>query len=1057
MATNWETIDLPISGGLDTKSDEKLAPATKLAELENAVFNKRGGVTKRSGYSVLDSVDAADAEVTFTGVASRDNELLGFSTDKLYSYVSSQATSGIWSEVANIPFCTTEVRRDVYTSGNLQAMSYDESDTVGVYAWFNSSSGNTEYKAVDKTTRNVLHQGTLSTASDYYAGPAVVKLPKTVAIVWAENVSGNWTLKTAHIVSDNPSAIQATSTISTTAYFSAIDPIFRVRAWKEFICVLFCPVGAEDLQLVVCDVAGGQTKPSLYGARGQYTFNSDSGAMNAAYADEADFDITDEGHIVVAKRDATALYVAKGSLNEFSAGSPVVLELEYLDDITISGTPLDNTLGCSLSIDLDSAGDRVYSTVFTDLASGYYRTNSFVIRGGSSYTATLQNSGVASNMVRYSTGGLVAVVTPYSHQKTCQLVHVNASGEFVLVASLFPGAAKPDLNFCNLREHGSKVTFAGVEAISLTNNGVDSSGAALLTLSNYQPRVCEFTFGNQPSTAVHGQTLYIASGNLLQYDGQSCYEVGFNSYPEPTKMVATTSAGSITFSNDDTVSYRVYYERQNAQGLVERGFGLPVTFTAKSSPSGNFQFQSGASKKITLTLPTYTLTHDENVRFAIYRTEINPTSGALYYRVSSQTISTSGSDNGWKWNDTTAPTTTFVDNMTDATLILQEPDLGAAAGALADIPPQAPNFVTAGRNRLVVGGGGVGRYSVQFSKLPIPGYAPSFSDALVIEVDRATGPVTAVATSGDSAVVFKSKAVWSVDGEGTDNLGIGDWATPRLLSLDTGCSVAASVVQCPIGLLFKGSKGIYAVGQQGLNYVGADVEAFNGLATTSAHIVPNKNHIIFLHSDGVALVYDYFFNQWSTFTNHSGGGACVTDSNYYYLRGNGTVYKSAEGTWLDDGVPYELRMTTNWLRLDKLQDFFRLRRFSILGEYHHAHKLYVRIYNDYESFPTDSISFTPKADDSSSLMEYVAWGDGNWGDGAWGMTEELPLGGVYQFQDRVSRQKTQAVKIEIYDSNMETLASDTAANTGRGYEIQAISLEVGRKGGLFRVHEGRKV
>lgn len=1058
---DFETIDIPLAGGIDTKSDEKLAPEVKLAVLENAVFNKRGSVVKRAGYTTLGTTDQSGDTVTLSGIMTRGNEPVGVSSDKLYTYADGELDrTGSWVERRTVPLCKTDVFRDISAEDDVKSLSYAELDGVGLYAWYDDNTGNTKYAVINTESRATIRTGTLSTASDKFAGPAVVALPDALACVWAEDIAGNWTLRVKGVNPSAPYDVYTTASVTTSAFFSAVDPIFRVRAWKEFVAVLFCPVGANDLQMAIFDENGSTAKVGLYGADTQYIFNATAGAdataFNAGYADDADFDINDGGEVLIFKRDATTAWAAYGNVSAYSGGPPSEMALTTLDEITVAGTPVDDAIACALSETLDSNSDRNYYCFVSTTVSSYNRTLAYTINATSgTVTDTIHSSLVTSKAIGHGVGCLVTLLAPDYAQPTYQL-HYFRSGETpVSTAALFHSVAGSETEHNNLYKSGSSVFFTGLEAVSVRSDGVDTDGNARTILTDHQPRVVEFTFGKQPSSALFGDSLYIASGNLIQYDGHRFVETGFHWYPDPTAMSVTQAAGGITAANNDTWSYRIYYERQNAQGLIERSTAIPVTFTAKTSPSGNYQFEAG-NKKRTITIPTLTTTMDSNVRIAVYRTEKNPTAGALYYRVSSYDTGSTG-DNAYLANSKTASTVTFSDNMTDASLILQEVDIVGASGELENIQPQAPNFVSAERNRLVVGGGGVGRFSVQRSKLSTQGYAVAFSDVLSEEVDRSSGPVTGLASLGDSTIVFKRSHIWAIDGEGPDNLGIGGWALPRLVSSDVGCTSEPSIVVTPVGVMFKSSKGIYATNAQQATYAGADVEAFNGNDVVSASHFPDTNYVVFCSSTGSALVYDYFFNQWSTFTNHKAVGAATTSSRFLYMKPDGTVYISDSDSWLDAGVPYSLRIVTNWMKLGKLQDFMRVRRFSLLGTYHHAHKLSVRVYSNYEDTPTDSFSFLPKTDDSGTLMNNRYWGDLTWGAGSWGATDTPGLGVTYQFSNRVSEQKAQSMRVEIFDSNRDSLESDDMTLTGKGYELQAISLEVRKKPGLMRLHDGRKV
>jgi hypothetical protein len=55
---------------------------------------------------------------------------------------------------------------------------------------------------------------------------------------------------------------------------------------------------------------------------------------------------------------------------------------------------------------------------------------------------------------------------------------------------------------------------------------------------------------------------------------------------------------------------------------------------------------------------------------------------------------------------------------------------------------------------------------------------------------------------------------------------------------------------------------------------------------------------------------------------------------------------------------------------------------------------------------------------------------------------------VYQFRINVSKQKCQAIKIQIQDAQ--------SANFNQGYAISAITLEAGMKQGTFKLPAGKQ-
>ena len=69
--------------------------------------------------------------------------------------------------------------------------------------------------------------------------------------------------------------------------------------------------------------------------------------------------------------------------------------------------------------------------------------------------------------------------------------------------------------------------------------------------------------------------------------------------------------------------------------------------------------------------------------------------------------------------------------------------------------------------------------------------------------------------------------------------------------------------------------------------------------------------------DGPTLIFDYFINQWSTWTNHKTVDGVIFDGSFTFAKNNGSVYQQNKGITFYDGyvsgrqVPYSMEMTTH--------------------------------------------------------------------------------------------------------------------------------------------------
>jgi hypothetical protein len=252
-------------------------------------------------------------------------------------------------------------------------------------------------------------------------------------------------------------------------------------------------------------------------------------------------------------------------------------------------------------------------------------------------------------------------------------------------------------------------------------------------------------------------------------------------------------------------------------------------------------------------------------------------------------------------NDKTVDTVDILDDVSDSDLISREP-LYTTGGVLENIAAPQATILESYNNRIFLAGL-EDKNEIQFSKIRLENYPTEFNDTLTLNINPRGGDITALQEMDDKLVIFKENAIYFMSGEGPNNLGsLDNFIEPELVSTDVGCVDKNSVVRTPFGLMFKSNKGIYLL-DRGLNtqYIGAAIEAFNSLTVSSAEVIPHTNQVRFTTSNGVALVYDYFVEQWVTYTNHKGLSATILGSNYYYVRTNGDLFKETVGIYNDNG------------------------------------------------------------------------------------------------------------------------------------------------------------
>ena len=180
---------------------------------------------------------------------------------------------------------------------------------------------------------------------------------------------------------------------------------------------------------------------------------------------------------------------------------------------------------------------------------------------------------------------------------------------------------------------------------------------------------------------------------------------------------------------------------------------------------------------------------------------------------------------------------------------------------------------------------------------------------------------------------------------------------------------------------------------------------------------------------GRALVYDYYSNRWSTFTNIRGLDSIEFNGTYYYVKANGLVYKETPGLFQDNGQFIKIKIKSAWLQIAGVQGFERFYKLLLLGTYKSAHKLVVKFSYDFNPYyQQESII---EVDDVINPSPY---GTGDYGTDVYGGA--FPL---YQWIVYPKIQKCQAFQFQIED--VKTTVD------GESFSLSHFLAEVGIKQG----------
>jgi hypothetical protein len=198
--------------------------------------------------------------------------------------------------------------------------------------------------------------------------------------------------------------------------------------------------------------------------------------------------------------------------------------------------------------------------------------------------------------------------------------------------------------------------------------------------------------------------------------------------------------------------------------------------------------------------------------------------------------------------------------------------------------------------------------------------------------------------------------------------------------------------------------------------------------------------------NGYTLVYDYYYQQWSTFTGIPGISSTLYEGLHTFVNDVGQVYQESPGNYLDGTNPVQMKLTTSWLNLAGLQGYQRAYFFYIIGQYYSPHLLQVSMAYDYNDGPTQSVlitpnNYSPTYGEGASQSPY---GQGN------------PYGGpsgVEQWRVFLTQQRCQALQItiqEIYDPSFGVPA-------GQGLTLSGLNIITGFKSGFYPISQNKTV
>lgn len=1002
MSLQGQTIPIAFSGGLDQKTAEQLVIPGKFLVLENCVRRKLGKVQKRYGYTQLGtSIIGGSAVDSGSRLAKLNSDLLLINDDAVYSY---STANDKWIDKGDITSVLVDSEASIRNADRQAMADLGSVDNITVSAW-EDSRGGVRLSVVDDSTSSIILYDQVVDATG--SRPKVVATNHAFVILYL-NSGGALYCKT--INADDPTTVSAAIQLDATTYST-----FDACATGNYGIFAGVPTAATTIKVAYFTSAG------VIGS-GANALPTPTTITEAA---------VDAVNIVADDTNARIYVTYKGSANDLKV-TGFTAPLLVTSTATVENLANIRNVGCALDAD-DSLRIFYEITAAGSASSLSSRVKTAVaLFNGTTTTVTTaaaefkRSVGLASKP--FLQGDFVYVNVAF--ETTLQPSYFTVRQDGFIVSRMLAGtgggltrdsAASPALKagLCRVvAKDDEEHEFLLQVRLKLQ---ADDDGTLLSTARGLDRMTLAFSGANFFSDQL-GQNLHISGGVLLSYDGVTATESGFHVYPEDITLAAGT-AGSIA---NGTYRVCVVYEWVDAQGQKHRSApSVPVSITL-----------AGVDDSITVnTIPTLRLTGKTSprseVKIAIYRTVAGGVD--VFYKETEITNDPSID------TPASAPVLTLADADLDNLEVLY-----TVGGVLENIAPPASRTAIRHKNRLWLGGTEDGA-SLAYSKEHVFGEGAAFSDGFVIPVEPGGGEITALASMDDKLVIFKNDRVFALIGDGPLETGAqNDFTLPQLISGDVGAINQASVVSVPAGIMFKSDKGIYLLTRSlGFEYVGAPVEDYNSYTISSAVLLEDVNEVRFTTSDGDALVYNYAFDQWSTFTSYTAVSAINALGAYCHLRSDGAVRKESTA-YLDNGGRFSMAIETSWLAFAGVQGYQRLWRYAFLGDFITDHYTKIKLAYDYEDSFVETVYFNV---DEGLDLEYYG-DDATYGDstvyGGDGST-------VYQFESTPRRQKCEAIKFRLEDIDTKTAAG------GGSFTLVGLTVEVGLKKGITALRGGKTI
>lgn len=1082
MPLETQILDVPLSAGLNQKSDVRGLEQRGAVVMQNCVALKNGAIRKRFGTTAL-SNSGVGASLVMAGGAYK-NAMWMSDLNSIWQWSDANAK---WTPQCNCP-SVAALDRVTLAAFTQNVVDYDavyvNGYVVAVFSTQNPAGGNLNtlwYTVVDASSFGSLtgigglEQGIsgaaaaaiqpLTTGFQQGLAPKLAACGSFAVLTYIDPGSTNLVavnLNTAAISSgwSAPVMLVAAVNLSTLAKTGVYDISAVAGDASRFMVAVGGSAGATGLLLLIC-----ATNP-----------------ISVSSTNTVDSGVNDFSSMALQANNNAQCWIG---YTQLVAGAYRVGSAAWNDNAhSATATRTVTTEGASVpigKIDILGIDATHFGIVWsTSYAIGATAMNSAFVKYA--YCTTAASSGsfkltpnvqLASRTFMFGSTGYFAVSLPSSLQGTTYLCAADYFG----IASSSPSepAARPVCTLAPRLQKNVPQPMVASGSYSLPHifniptiadaNGVSEVWGFALPFSTQTfhaaigLQMVDICSPVAKQNAALGDHVSFAMGVPSLYDGQNVGEVAFCNYPE---LATPTMAGSGGNLSAGVYQWIARYEWYDSNGQVHRS----AASVAVSATAVNLD-------KATVVVPVPSLTMRQvdvqsstvlEPYVVLYRTTAN---GTIFYRQTSDPPPLANQRVGG------VNTISIVDSTSDATLTASataqlEP---ATGGTLDNFNPPSSRCVVQHQQRLFFGGCDNPK-QVWPTRNLTDGEGPGCNESIAF---LATGAVRAMQSMDDKLILFvqrgASYGIEYVTGAGPNDTGTqGFWDPPQPIPSDVGAIDQRGTCVTPMGILFRapvggpnGTGGIYLLTRDlQVKYVSGPVEDLLAAApiVTSMVVHPNNGrvYITLLTSDQAPtlsglpsrLVWDYtnggtWSNDvlWDTDRSASGlacraawiadaaGVANAPQGPTYHCSSadyNGRVYRESygvgAGAYMDAGSTWvTMKYQSAWLKASAA-GFQRFWRTMLQADSLETHDFTMTLTFDYAaaSYYNEAHTWTATqiaAFDRAPQVDVV-------------MT---PL-----------NQKAKAIQVTLTDAT----PTGGGASTGQGPSWATISLELGVDKGLYK-------